>query len=84
MKEFHVKEPLHIIFNSMKEMSEFCKSVELWRLQIKHFLRLFTTLSHYSIIAGSYECYIVIVAGCPRKWSEDFMISSSDFLSCLS
>ena len=29
MKKFYVKEPLYIFFYSMKEMSEFCKSVKL-------------------------------------------------------
>ena len=35
MKEFHVKEPLHIFFYKMKEMSEFCKSVKLGRFKKK-------------------------------------------------
>ena len=29
MKEFHAKEPLHIFFYNMKEMSEFCKSAKI-------------------------------------------------------
>ena len=33
MKEFHVKEPLYTFFYNMKEMSEFCKYVNVYKLK---------------------------------------------------
>ena len=44
MKEFHVKEPLYIFFYNMKKMSEFCKSVKLWRFITKYFVSLCATI----------------------------------------
>ena len=53
MKEFHVKEPLYMFFYNMKEMSEFCKSVKLWRFIKQKFYKVMCITSHYSIIAAS-------------------------------
>ena len=34
MKEFQVKEPLYTFFYNMKDLSEFCKSVKVYKLKI--------------------------------------------------
>ena len=40
----------------MKEMSEICKSVKLWRFIKWQFCKVMCNTLHYSIIAGSSEC----------------------------
>ena len=44
MKEFYVKELLHILFYNMTEMSEFYKSVKLGRFINKNSIRLCATI----------------------------------------
>ena len=48
MKEFHVKEPLHIFLYKMKEMSEFCKSVKLGRFKRKEIVRSY--VYHFTLV----------------------------------
>ena len=66
MKEFHVKEPLHIFLYKMKEMSEFCKSVKLGRFKKKKIVRRYVL--HFSLFI---QCWfirmLVILARCPKK-----------------
>ena len=78
MEEFYVKEPLYIFFYSMKEMSEFCKSVKLGGFKKKRFVRGF--VEHFTLFNQRWFIRMpAIVARCPRNWSEDFMTSSNEF-----
>ena len=77
MKEFHVKEPLYKFLYKMKERLEFCKSVKLGSFKkkkiVRGYLQCFTLFNQCWFIR-----MLVIVARCPRKWSEDFMASSNE------
>ena len=52
-EKFHAKESLYIFLYNVNEMSEFYKSVKLWRFVKKIISKVMYNTWHYLVIAGS-------------------------------